>query len=279
MVQRMRIVGTDLEFGAKFPHRGFKLLLLQVDQSGAIMGFGEPGIEAQSIADFTEGVGIILLLSVGLPQQKVDRRVTGILLQQLAKDTRSSGGLLRAHEGRSPRKEQARIIGRMLEHGPKYIDDLWIVFQHEIAEAQNLAGERVAWLRRSLTLKRWHCFGVLLSTETGQSPVTIQAGEIWLPCVSLFEKLGRFQKPRGLRPHHPQVIVRTSKDFCDKRAVSPGCFRFSCGGWLLANRTCRQALLDHDVRSLLFFRRSSGQQISETILHAALAVVFTLRVL
>jgi hypothetical protein len=68
-----------------------------MDKTSVIVGFCKPRIEPQRIAEFVEGAGIIFLLRVGLPQQKVDRCVACILLEQLAENTGSSSGLMRAY--------------------------------------------------------------------------------------------------------------------------------------------------------------------------------------
>src|SRR5205807_1744664 len=131
-----------------------------------------------------------------LSEQEVDRGIASILLQQPAENASSSSGLVRAHQGRTPRQEQARIVRRIVQQRLENLSDLCISLQDRIAEAQNLTDERVVGMRSELALQRWNCFRVEFGTEAGQSPIAVQPRKIGLPCGSLLEKLGGLRKSR-----------------------------------------------------------------------------------
>ncbi len=116
----------------------------------------------------------------------------------------------------TPRQQQTRIVWRILEKGLKNFDDLGVILEDGIAEAQKLADESVVGMRSELALERQNSLGVELGTEAGESPVAVQAGKIGLPRRSLPEKLGSFGKSRVFGPHHAQVVIGAAKDFSDK---------------------------------------------------------------
>ena len=148
----------------------------------------------------------------------------------------------------------------MFEQRAENVDYLGIVFQHVIAETQNLARENgvgvvgLVGLRLELAFEGWNSFGVEFGAEARQSPVAVQAGEIGLPCEGLLEELSGFREFRRFGPHHAQVVVGTAEDFSDKGTVLPGCLRFFCPGQRFGGWARRQALLDHALCALLLLR-------------------------
>src|SRR2546426_11243693 len=102
MVGRQGVGWLELKFGAKFLRGGFEFGLVKVNETRVIMCLRKAGIELQGDFKFGKSVGVVCLLGVGLAQQKVDRSVVGILLEQLAKNTSSSVGLARADQGGTP---------------------------------------------------------------------------------------------------------------------------------------------------------------------------------
>ena len=89
------------------------------------------------------------------------------MLQQPAENAGSSSGLMRVHQGRTPREEQARIVGRMVEQGVEKVNDLRIVLRHGIAQGENLADESVLGMRLELALQGRNSFRVELGSEAG----------------------------------------------------------------------------------------------------------------
>ena len=121
-----------------------------------------------------------------------------------------------AHQGRAPGEEQARIVRRVFEQWLQNINYLGIIFQHGIAQAQDLTDERVLRMRPELALESRNSFSVALGAEAGQAPIAVQTGKIGLPLSSLPEKLCGFGKFRFFGPHHAQIVIGTAQDFSDK---------------------------------------------------------------
>ena len=68
MVGGDRLAGPQCEFGSEFADRSVKITLVQIDEPGVVMRFGELGIELNRGVEFVQGVRIVLLLRVGLAE-------------------------------------------------------------------------------------------------------------------------------------------------------------------------------------------------------------------
>src|SRR5260370_19772366 len=158
MIGREGVGGLELKFGAKFLRGGFEFTLVKVNETRVIVSLRKAGVEMEGGFQFGEGVRVVFLLCVGLSQQKVARSVVGILLQQPTKNTSSSPGLMRADQSGTPRKEQARIVRRVFDKGVQNFNDLRIVLQHGIAEAQKLTDERAVGMRSELAFEPRNSF-------------------------------------------------------------------------------------------------------------------------
>jgi len=115
MIAGDRISGANLQLGAEFRGRRFEIALTKVYEANEIVRFGETRIELKGGFQLVETACIILLLGVGLSEEKMNGRVGGILFEQAAENLRGLVGLTRSNEGGAPGKKQSRVVRRRLE--------------------------------------------------------------------------------------------------------------------------------------------------------------------
>src|SRR6266436_4292870 len=139
MVGGDRLAGAQRELSAKFPGGVVEIALMQIDQTSVVVSFGEFGIQLHGGIQFTERVGIVLALGVGLAEEIVDAGIGVVLLKQVLEDFRGVGGLARTDERSAPGEEERGIVGRIAQEGAQDFGGLGIIFLNEIAEAEDLS--------------------------------------------------------------------------------------------------------------------------------------------